>query len=57
MPLYSYYCIACDEDREAMNSIENRDNSICEECGNKMIRAIDSPGGVWAPTSGKGLAV
>lgn len=56
MPLYTYWCPACDTDQEKQCRIADRDYQKCNECGNRMIRAIDIPGGVWAPTSGKGLA-
>jgi len=57
MPLYTYYCQVEDKDIEKIAPIEGRDSQWCESCGNRLVRAIDSPGGVWAPTSGKGLAV
>ncbi len=56
MPLYTYWCPACDTDQEKQSTIAERDNQKCEPCGNRMIRAIDIPRGVYAPTSGKGLA-
>lgn len=56
MPLYTYWCPSCDTDQERQSKIADRDNQKCEPCGNRMVRAVDIPGGVWAPTSGKGLA-
>lgn len=56
MPLYTYWCQGCDTDIEKQSSIDERDNQKCESCANRLVRAIDIPGGVWAPTSGKGLA-
>jgi putative FmdB family regulatory protein len=57
MPIYSYYCQAEDRDLEKNAPIADRDNQWCDECGNRLVRAIDAPGGVYAPTAGKGLAV
>lgn len=58
MPIYTYFCQCCDKDTEEICSIAERDNQRCQDCGNRMIRAIDRPGAVWAPTStGGGLSV
>ncbi len=57
MPLYTYYCQAEDKGLEKNAPIAQRDSQWCEDCGHRLIRAIDAPGGVYAPTSGKGLAV
>lgn len=35
-----------------MLKIEQRDNAICPDCGSRLIRNIDKPGMVWAPTRG-----
>ncbi len=56
MPTYSYYCRVEDKDLEKNAPIADRDSQWCE-CGERLIRAIDAPGGVYAPTSGRGLAV
>jgi putative FmdB family regulatory protein len=52
MPLYTYTCIECEENHEIINSITERDNTICPKCGMRLIRNIDRPGMVWAPTRG-----
>jgi len=52
MPLYTYYCKVCDVDSESICKIENRDSQRCAECGYSLIRSIDKPGLVWAPTRG-----
>lgn len=58
MPIYTYWCQCCDNDQEKIVNIDTRDNQKCNECGNRLVRAIDRPGGVWAPTStGGGLKV
>jgi len=58
MPIYTYWCQGCDDDQEKLTSIVERDNQKCEQCGNRLVRAIDVPGAVWAPTStGGGLRV
>lgn len=57
MPLYTYYCPAHDEEVVRLVKIDERDNQRCDECGYRLVREIDRPGGVWAPTSGRGLAV
>jgi putative FmdB family regulatory protein len=56
MPIYTYYCKPCDKDFEKMSKIDERDNQKCDDCGYRLFRSVDIPGGVWAPTSGKGLA-
>jgi putative FmdB family regulatory protein len=52
MPLYTYYCNVCDKDLEVISSIEKRDTQKCDSCGYSLIRNIDRPGLVWAPTRG-----
>jgi len=54
MPMYTYYCMACDQDFEKLIKMEMRDQAMCESCGNRLIRGLDRPGLVWAPTSSKG---
>lgn len=54
MPLYTYWCPYCDTDQEKQCRIADRDYQKCNECGNKIIRAIDIPGGVYSPTSSGG---
>jgi putative FmdB family regulatory protein len=52
MPLYTYTCIECEDSTELMLKIDERDNAICPNCGIRLIRNIDRPGLVWAPTRG-----
>jgi putative FmdB family regulatory protein len=52
MPLYTYTCMDCNESYEIIQKIENRDNAMCPSCGYRLIRSIDRPGMVWAPTRG-----
>jgi putative FmdB family regulatory protein len=54
MPIYTFACIACDISKEEQLKIADRDSARieCPQCGNKMIRAMDRPGLVWAPTAG-----
>jgi putative FmdB family regulatory protein len=52
MPLYTYTCMECNEDHEIIQKIENRDNALCPSCGHRLVRNIDRPGMVWAPTRG-----
>ena len=57
MPLYTYYCQACDSDKERIISISKRDKQYCEECGYSLVRNIDSPGMVWSPTRNGGYSL
>jgi len=57
MPLYTYYCPACDIGSEMIVSINNRDNKMCESCGYKLVRALDRPGMVWSPTRNGGYSL
>lgn len=52
MPLYTYTCFEENKSFELIESIEQRDNAICPDCGNGLVRNIDRPGLVWAPTRG-----
>lgn len=52
MPLYTFTCLECDKSYELMIKMEERDNAICPDCGVRLIRNIDKPGLVWAPTRG-----
>lgn len=56
MPIYSYSCVECDTNADIIMSIKDRDNAMCEECGNKLIRGIDRPGMVWSPTRNSGYS-
>lgn len=54
MPIYTFTCISCDISKDQNAKIDERDRIRveCPNCGNAMIRAIDAPGSVWAPTAG-----
>lgn len=52
MPLYTYYCSICDNTKDMLANISDRDSQNCRECGSKLLRGIDRPGLVWAPTRG-----
>ena len=52
MPLYTYNCVNCEEEMVLKQSIADRDKAYCPECGYQLIRGIDRPGSVWAPTAG-----
>lgn len=56
MPLYSYYCAACDEASDRLSSIDRRDQQMCSECGFRLLRGIDKPGMVWSPTRNGGFS-
>lgn len=51
MPMYTYNCETCDEKKEMLVKMEARDNATCPDCGGDLVRGIDSPGLVYAPTS------
>lgn len=54
MPTYTFTCIECDVSKEEVLKMDERDTTIvpCPNCENRMIRGIDRPGLVWAPTAG-----
>jgi putative FmdB family regulatory protein len=52
VPLYTFTCIECDRQYELMLKILERDNAVCPDCGLRLIRNVDKPGLVWAPTRG-----
>ena len=54
MPTYTYCCIECDVSRTEIVKMDDRDSIFfeCPVCENRMIRGIDRPGLVWAPTAG-----
>lgn len=54
MPIYTYACPACNQDEERVASISLRDEQMCQRCGYRLIRNIDSPGMVWSPTRNGG---
>jgi putative FmdB family regulatory protein len=57
VPLYTYYCPACDTGFELITSIDSRDNQMCESCGYKLVRGLDRPGMVWSPTRNGGYSL
>lgn len=57
MPLYTFYCKACDFDIELITSISLRDSQTCEKCGYMLVRNIDRPGMVWSPTRNGGYSL
>lgn len=54
MPTYQYTCITCDKTFDKMHvAVDDRDNQICEDCGNRLNRAyVIGNVSVWAPTAG-----
>ena len=52
MPTYTFNCIDCNTQFEAVVPMDKRDEQKCEKCGKKLFRLIDRPGLVWAPTAG-----
>ena len=56
MPLYTFHCPDCNEDVELNVTIDDRNKPEPHFCGEWMIRKVDAPGAVYAPTSKGGLA-
>lgn len=56
MPLYTYYCVNCDDNVEILCKISERDEQYCLQCESKLERAIDRPGMVWSPTRNGGYS-
>jgi putative FmdB family regulatory protein len=54
MPTYTFRCEKCSAELERIVKIDDRDNQNCESCDSKLVRGIDRPGAVWAPTSSSG---
>jgi putative FmdB family regulatory protein len=54
MPMYTYYCHACDRDQEQIKPIAKRDTALCSTCGHRVYRKVDVPGMVWSPTKSGG---
>jgi len=52
MPMYSYACPACDTGIERLVKIAARDEQFCGDCGYRLVRCVDRPGLVYAPTAG-----
>jgi putative FmdB family regulatory protein len=57
MPLYTYYCKACDAGFELIAKIDQRDDQMCEKCGYRLVRNLDRPGMVWSPTRNGGYSL
>lgn len=56
MPIYTYNCKECGTFTKIVK-IDDRDSVTCD-AGHSVKRAIDRPGGVYAPTStGGGMKV
>lgn len=62
MPIYSFVCPRCKDTSERNVSIVSRDdNYFCETCpvihsDTLLVRLVDAPGAVYAPTAKGGLA-
>ena len=54
MPIYTFNCVECEKQSDRIVKIAERDDQHCEECDAKLVRGIDSPGAVWAPSSSSG---
>lgn len=54
MPIYDYYCLACDQGSEENVPIEERDNLQQCICGNSKWRLLSFKGSVWAPSAKNG---
>ncbi len=57
MPIYTYTCLNCDIDSELICNISSRDDQMCQDCGNRLLRSIDRPGMVWSPTRNGGYSL
>ena len=40
MPLYEYHCDECETEFESLQSIRERDNADCPECGKRARRLL-----------------
>ena len=52
MPMYTYKCIECNKSVEMLLKMDERDTAVCPDCNTLLVRNIDRPGLVWAPTRG-----
>jgi predicted nucleic acid-binding Zn ribbon protein len=52
MPTYVYYNCDRDGTQERNVPIAERDNQVCEICGDPLKRKIAFTGLTWAPTAG-----
>ena len=57
MPMYSFYCYECDENKTKICKIDARDYQTCDNCNGPLMRKIDIPGSVWSPTRNSGHTV
>lgn len=53
MPTYTYNCFHCDQNKEVLCKISERDSQTCPKCGMPLQRKVDRPAWVWHPTSSK----
>ena len=53
MPTYTYKCPNCGAKSTRLTKIAERDNQtkVCGDYHVELVRLIDKPGSVWAPTS------
>lgn len=56
MPTYTYSCDTCSLTIEKIVKMEDRDNAVCDDCGNVLKRGLDRPGMVWSPTRNNGYS-
>lgn len=56
MPTYTYSCDTCNVTVEKIIKMEDRDNAVCNDCGNVLRRGLDRPGMVWSPTRNNGYS-
>lgn len=53
MPMYSYECVICQDSGVRIVPIAERDNQDCPKCDVPVLRKMDRPGLVYAPTASK----
>lgn len=54
MPIYDYYCLACDRGSEENVPIRERDYPQKCVCGHLKWRLLSFKGSVWAPSARNG---
>lgn len=56
MPLYDYYCKDCDESEEVFFGFADKQEMVCSECGQHMVKTIFPVGVIFRGTgwAGKG---
>ena len=53
MAIYTYRCECTDEALVLIGiPISERDEQNCRKCDSILLRQVDCPGSVWAPTAG-----